>query len=77
MNTAFENDPTKLDSVFIGQFTFPVAYNGLGDYSPNIRVTSPLSVFSNDQLATYTRDVRIAAIVLKPVELEEFEAKKK
>ena len=77
MNTSFENDPEKLDSVFIGQFTFPVAYNGLGDYAPNIRITSPISVFSNDQLATYTRDVRIAAIVLKPLELEEFEANKK
>ena len=77
MKTSFENNPEKLDSVFIGQFTFPVAYNGLGAYYPTLRITSPLSVFSNEQLATYTRDVRIAAIVLKPVELEEFEAKKK
>jgi hypothetical protein len=34
-------------------------------------------VFSADQLATYSRDVRIAAIVMKPVELEELEANKK
>lgn len=77
MNTSFLNNPEKLDSVFIGQFTFPVAYNGLGNYCPTLRITSPLSVFSNEQLATYSRDVRIAAIVLKPVELEEFEAKQK
>ena len=77
-STAFTNDPEKTDTVFIGRFTFPVNYNGLGeDYYPSIRVTSPISVFSSDQLATYSRDVRIAAILLRPVELDEFEAKNK
>ncbi|MCR4602112.1 MAG: fasciclin domain-containing protein [Prevotella sp.] len=76
--TAFTNDPEKMDTVFIGQFTFPVGYRGLGDgYSPNIRVTSPISVFNKTQLETYTRDVRIAAILLRPVELDEYEAKNK
>ena len=91
MNTAFLNDPQKTDTVFIGQFTFPVAYHGLSatiddndmvnpnnyngsvEYAPNIKVTSPINGFNNTQLATYTRDVRIAAIILKPVELDEFE----
>lgn len=73
--TAFTNDPEKCDTVFIGQFTFPVAYNGLGEYYPCIRITSPISVFNSNQLATYTRDIRIAAILMRPVELEEFEAK--
>lgn len=77
-NTAFNNDPLKTDTVFIGRFTFPVSYNGLGeDYYPSIRVTSPISVFSSQQLQTYTRDVRIAAIILRPVELDEYEAKNK
>lgn len=76
--TAFVNDPMKTDTVFIGRFTFPVNYNGLGDdYYPSIRVTSPISVFNNTQLATYSRDVRIASFLLKPVELDEFEAKNK
>ena len=81
MNTAFENNPEKLDSVFIGQFTFPVAYNGLNNNTvsivPSIRVTSPISVFNNQQLSSYSRDVRIAAIVMRPVELDEFEANNK
>lgn len=77
MNTAFENNPEKTDTVFIGRFTFPVSYSGIGNYSPNIRVQCPLNVFSSEQLATYSRDVRIAAIIMKPVELEEFEANKK
>lgn len=78
METAFENDPMKTDTVFIGQFTFPVAYNGLGnDYQPNIRITSPINVFNTTQMETYTRDVRIAAIIMKPVEYDEFEANNK
>lgn len=77
-STAFMNDPMKTDTVFIGQFKFPVNYSGLGsDYYPSIRVTSPISVFNNTQLATYSRDVRIAAFLLKPVELDEYEAKNK
>ena len=78
--TAFMNDPTKTttDTVFIGQFTFPVNYNGLGDeYYPSLRVSSPISVLNNTHLTNYSRDVRIAAILLRPVELEEFEAKNK
>ena len=78
METAFENDPMKTDTVFIGRFTFPVAYNGLGnDYQPNIRITSPINVFNPTQMETYTRNVRIAAIIMKPVEYDEFEANNK
>ena len=77
-NTAFINDPEKTDTVFIGRFTFPVNYRGLGsDFYPSLHVTSPISVFNSTQLATYSRDVRIAAILLRPVELDEYEAKNK
>ena len=77
-NTAFINDPEKTDTVFIGRFSFPVNYSGLGyNFYPSLRVTSPISVFNSTQLATYTRDVRIAAILLRPVELDEYEAKNK
>ena len=76
--TAFRNNPQVTDTVFIGQFTFPVAYSGLGDnYNPYLRIFSPISVTKKDQMATYTRDVRIAAIIMKPVEYDEFEANNK
>ncbi len=75
--TAFKNDPEKTDTVFIGRFTFPVAYSGLGNYYPSIKVTTPIDYFNKTQLATYNRDVRIAAFLLKPVELDEYEAKNK
>lgn len=76
--TAFTNDPMKCDTIFIGRFSIPVCYDGLGDeYYPSLRVSSPISVFNNTQLATYSRDVCIAAIIVKPVELDEFEANNK
>lgn len=75
--TAFTNDPLKADTVYLGQFTFPVAYNGLGEYAPNLHITCPISVFNKADMAAYTRDVRIAAIIMKPVELAEFEENNK
>jgi hypothetical protein len=78
MNTAFVNNPEKTDTVFIGQFTFPVAYEGLGDdYTPNLHISCPISVFNKTQMSSYNRDLNIAGIILKPVELVEFEEKQK
>ena len=78
MTTAFTNDPYKTDTVFIGRFQFPVAYNGLGDdYRPNIHISNPISVFNKTHMATYTRDMRVASIIMRPVEMDEFEAKEK
>ena len=76
---AFSNDPTKVDTVFVGQFTFPVCYAGLSSdkICPNIKISSPFSVFNRDMMAHYTRDLRIAAIILRPVELDEFEESNK
>ena len=78
---AFSNDPTKVDTVYIGRFTFPVSYYGLGTNSakicPNIKITSPMSVFNKTLLAGFSRDLRIAAIIAKPLELVEFEESNK
>ena len=75
--TAFTNDPYKVDTVYLGQFTFPVAYRGLNGYSPNIHISNPIGVFNKVDMATYTRDVRLAAIILKPMELVEYEENEK
>ena len=75
---AFSNDPTKLDTLYIGEFTFPVCYYGLGDeYCPNIKITSPFSVFNTSLTAAFSRDMRIASVILKPKELVEFEEESK
>lgn len=77
----FSNNPTKVDTVYIGRFTFPVSYYGLGTNNakicPNIKITSPMSVFNKTLLAGFSRDLRIAAIIAKPLELVEFEESNK
>lgn len=75
--TAFTNNPEVADTVYLGQFTFPVAYNGLNEMSPCLHITNPISVFNKADMANYTRDVSIAAIIMKPVELAEFEENNK
>lgn len=78
---AFSNDTSKVDTVFVGEFTFPACYYGLDtnteQYRPNIKITSPFSAFSAPLMAAYTRDLRIAGILLKPKELVEFEESNK
>ena len=78
-NTAFFNDPQKVDTVYLGQFTFPIAhrYLGNGNYNPTIRITNPMGVFNPSDVANYTGEVRLAAIIMKPVELVEYEEKNK
>lgn len=70
MNTAFQNDTTKVDTLYLGQFTFPVAYVGQDQVSPVMRISCPISVFNKTQLNTYSRTLRLAAILMKPVELD-------
>ncbi len=79
--TAFTNDVTKVDTLYLGEFTFPVSYYGLRnnrDYlCPNLKITSPFSVFNKALLAGFERGIRISAIILKPKDLVEFEESKK
>lgn len=77
----FSNNPDRVDTVYIGRFTFPVSYLGLGSENnmicPNIKITSPFSVFNNTFMAAFSRDLRVAAILAKPVELVEYEESNK
>jgi hypothetical protein len=68
--------------MYIGEFTFPVSYYGLPENGgkaimPDLKISSPMSVFNATLLKTYTRALRIAAIIMKPVELVEFEENQK
>lgn len=75
LNQKVENNPNKVDTVAVGTFTFPVAYYGLGDkIYPNLKITTSFGVFSKPMMAKYTRDFRIISILMKPAEMEEFEA---
>lgn len=68
---AFTHNTAKVDTVFIGQFDFEVSYSGLG-ISPSIHISSEILPFSLED-KNYSRDIRIAAIIMKPVELDEYE----
>lgn len=74
---AFSNDVTKVDTVYVGEFTFPVSYFGLSNstdhYCPNIRISSPFNVFNRALMGIYSRELRIGGFILKPKELVEYE----
>lgn len=63
----FINDPTKVDTLYLGHFKFPVCYYGT-TAAPNIKVMSTLSSFSMSNKAKYDAQIRIANIILKPRE---------
>ena len=66
----FVNDPTKVDTLYLGQFTFPICYYGTAA-APNIKVMSTLSSFSISNKAKYDAQIRIANIILRPREFDE------
>ena len=68
LGTKFVNDPSIVDWVLLGKVTFPIAYRGLGSYYPNLELKTNIDAWDDDEMATYDRELRIAAIVLKPVE---------
>lgn len=73
----FETDTTQMvDTLYLGRFTFPYSYTNLDGYGPNIKIVTPFSVFNRTLMAKYTRALRVAAIILKPIELVEFESTK-
>lgn len=64
----FVNDTSKVDYVYLGTKQFPISYYGLGsDYHPSIELKTNLRIFNKDEMAAYDRELRIAAIILKPV----------
>lgn len=80
LNQKVENDWTKIDTVKVGTFEFPVAYRGLSmdrRYSPNLKITTDFTVFNRPAMAKYTRDFKIISIILRPVEEDEYLSKEK
>ena len=73
---AFTNDVTKVDTVYVGEFTFPVSYYGLDkentNYCPNLKISSPFNVFNKALMAIYARELRIGGILLIPKEYGEY-----
>ena len=75
LNQKVVNDPSKVDTVYAGTVTFPVSYYGLGvatTVAPNLKISSEINVFNKVQMANYTRDIRIARVIMRPVEYDEY-----
>ena len=61
------NNPQIIDSMYVGNITFPVAYAGTGDYKPYIRIRSRVSSREN-----YDEHLRIDCIILRPKALDDY-----
>ncbi len=66
LGNAFYNDSRIIDTVYVGNFTFPVAYVGTG-YKPFIRIRS--RVTSQDP---WDDKLRIDCIILRPKALDDY-----
>lgn len=67
--STFVSDSAQIDTIFLGDFTFPMAYFGTGNYYPYLRVNS--SVQSRER-ANYDRNLRIDCLILRPKELDDY-----
>ncbi|MDO5446947.1 MAG: fasciclin domain-containing protein [Prevotellaceae bacterium] len=61
----FTTDPTKVDSVFIGTYSFPTASVGLSKPQVKMLIESRVSN-SQEKNGTYTKTLRLDCIVFKP-----------
>lgn len=66
----------KVDTIKLGRVTFPVCYAGTEAY-PNIKVYCPLTSFNSTNRKKYDQQIRIANIIMKPIDLVEYEEKLK
>ena len=74
-NTDFFNDTTKVDTMFLGEVTFPCCYAGIGSYYPNLKVTIPSTfstLASKGHTNAFDRTIRICAIIMRPVEYDKY-----
>jgi hypothetical protein len=78
---SFSNDVSRVDTIYVGDFTFPVSYGGLGNdrdmISPYLRITSTFNPVNKALKEGFSGELRIAAIILKPKELVEYEESNK
>lgn len=67
------NDPTRVDTVYVGTHTFPVCYYGLDGYTPVLNLSTSYTRVKNPELwDSYSRHYRIAAVILRPVEQDAY-----
>lgn len=65
-------DANKVDTISLGTFTFPICYYGR-EAAPNLKISHTVTSFTSSNRNKYEQILRVAAIILKPVEQEEYE----
>ena len=65
----YTSDSTRVDTIYIGDFTFPVAYAGTGDYYPYLRINSAIT---SRERAMFDRTLRVDCVILRPKELDDY-----
>lgn len=66
-----ENDPTKVDTLYVGTLSFPIAYSGYsgtGNFNPFLRIEDCVERWTGQ----VTSDLRLDCIILVPTELDAF-----
>jgi hypothetical protein len=61
----------RIDTLFLGSVTFPVAYYGTGDCAPYLHLRSRFSSSVNTKIGP-DRSLRIDCIILRPKELDDY-----
>jgi len=72
---AFVNDTAKVDTMYLGQFTFPTAYYGLSNARPVLKITNTSKIYGTEKTA-YTRDLRIAGVMVLPEDYDAYRKEK-
>lgn len=62
----------KVDTVKLGRVTFPICYAGT-EAKPNIKVMNTIATFNATNKRKYEQELRVANIILRPVEMTEEE----
>lgn len=71
LGDVIENDPTKVDTLYVGTINFPIAYSGYsgtGNFNPFIRIEDCVERWTG----TVTSDLRLDCIILVPTEFDAF-----
>lgn len=69
IESSFDSDVTKVDTIYLGDFTFPMAYAGTGSYYPYLRVNSDVK---SKERSEFDRTLRIDCLILRPKELDDY-----
>ena len=71
MNTTVtnRNNPSQIDTVYVGDFTFPIAYEGTGEYYPFLNLKSR---YQSSEKNYFNDVLRLDCIILRPKDLDTY-----